>query len=778
MRSTLIKGSYEVVYMLIAVTLFLPIGINNIAIIALIAIWIWEGDFSGKFRRLTNDKWALFFIGFYFIYAFGLLYTENSSSGFAQLERRLGFLIFPLIFATSSFVPGAKFIRNVLVVFALAILTTSFLFLTIAFFRYLTGGSSDVFYYNEFTSPLKLHPIYFGIYCLFSFVITVDYIINQYKGNRRLQAVSIAVSNLLLIALAILLSSKIVLGLVILYSVYIWLYKVEKVKAKGVYIGAILLFLIVLIYNASYTKERLQRIVGTEWNIIQADQFKYNENFNGLSIRLVFWKLSVQHLISDESLLFGVGTGDDKDFLNGVFAKHGLDSAGYLNYNPHNQFVSTLNKLGLLGLGYLILFLILLFRFARKHNYYILTSLILIVSIVCLTESFLSLNKGIIFFSFFYSFLAIYKKRNLAYKNVSSVRQDKVAIIGTAGIPANYGGFETLVEYLVRYLGEENRFIVYCSSNNYTERQSHYLNAELIYLPLNANGKTSILYDSLSIINSLDKARTLLVLGVGGAFLFPILRVFTSKKIIVNIDGLEWKRDKWGRVAKMYLKIQEYFAVKYSHRVIADNKGIQEYVAERYNKTPKLIAYGGSHAQKELPDSQNSALTPQRKYAFTVCRIEPENNIQMILKAFEKIDHLDLIIVGNWSSSEYGINAKNRYAHNSHFRLMEPIYDQKELNKLRSNCHIYIHGHSAGGTNPSLVEAMWLGLSIITFDVNYNRYTTENKAQYFDSSEELTKLIRTISEQEIKEISEYMKEIAKRRYTWKKITSQYQKLFN
>ena len=153
------------------------------------------------------------------------------------------------------------------------------------------------------------------------------------------------------------------------------------------------------------------------------------------------------------------------------------------------------------------------------------------------------------------------------------MRKKKVAVIGTVGIPAKYGGFETLTEYLVENSNEDFDFTVYCSKPKYKERPKSYKNSRLVYLPLEANGKSSIPYDALSIIHALFYADVLLVLGVSGAFLLPFVKFFTKKKIVTNIDGLEWKRDKWGGLAKKYLKKQEAIAVKYSHEVVADNQG-------------------------------------------------------------------------------------------------------------------------------------------------------------------------------------------------------------
>jgi glycosyltransferase involved in cell wall biosynthesis len=358
------------------------------------------------------------------------------------------------------------------------------------------------------------------------------------------------------------------------------------------------------------------------------------------------------------------------------------------------------------------------------------------------------------------------------------LKNKKIAVIGTVGIPAKYGGFETLVENLVDNLGQEFCFTVYCSKNSYEIHPKEYKNAKLVYLPFKANGISSIIYDVLSVFHSLFYADVLLVLGVSGAFVLPIVKLLTKKKIITNIDGLEWKRDKWGSLAKKYLKKQEEIAVKYSHDVVVDNEGIQEHVTSSYSKSSHLISYGGDHVfnvhlKKETIDEFNLPKT----FAFKVCRIEPENNIHLILEAFSESE-INLVIVGNWSNNEYGKNLKKFY-NKKNMYLLDPIYAQEQLNEIRSNCFLYIHGHSAGGTNPSLVEAMCLGLPILAFDVSYNKFTTKNEALYFLNKEELIINLKLITKDPnlLMHNSIKMKEISFNNYKWRIICDKYKTLF-
>lgn len=355
----------------------------------------------------------------------------------------------------------------------------------------------------------------------------------------------------------------------------------------------------------------------------------------------------------------------------------------------------------------------------------------------------------------------------------------KISIIGTVGLPAKYGGFETLTEYLCKHLGHTYDITVFCSKKNYNYHPSTYNNIKLRFLNLNANGIQSILYDILSIVHSLKFADTLLILGVSGCIVLPFVKLTSSKKIIVNIDGLEWKRDKWNKLAKWFLKFSEKMAVRYADIIVSDNKVIQNYVKKVYGKDSQLIAYGADHVSTFPLTTEILKVYPflSSPYAFKVCRIEPENNIHLILAAFAEYTDINLVIIGNWSRSTYGQDLRTTYGNYPHIHLLDPIYDQNILNQIRSNCTIYLHGHSAGGTNPSLVEAMYLGLPILAFDVSYNKYTTHNKARYFKTPEALIEILQNLTQDQLKRMANDMKEIALSIYTWDKISTEYSKLF-
>lgn len=357
----------------------------------------------------------------------------------------------------------------------------------------------------------------------------------------------------------------------------------------------------------------------------------------------------------------------------------------------------------------------------------------------------------------------------------------KVAIIGTVGVPANYGGFETLVEQLVRHnKSDDLQYAVYCSKKSYNEKRWVYHGAKTEYVGLNANGIQSIPYDILSLVKAARNSDVILILGVSGCAFLPVFRFFSKKKLIINIDGLEHRRDKWSKWARRFLKFSEKQAVKYGNIIITDNKGITDYVMEEYGKPSELIAYGGDHVLTNIDDSLREKVLndyglEKGGYALAICRIEPENNVHTILEAFEKAQK-PIFFIGNWQKSEYGRNLAAQYSNSQYVKITPAVYDLNILNVIRGNCSIYLHGHSAGGTNPSLVEAMFFGKPIFAFDCIYNRESTENKATYFTSVEELINALNS-RDTNLAENAKSMKVIADRRYRWETIARQYENLY-
>jgi len=279
----------------------------------------------------------------------------------------------------------------------------------------------------------------------------------------------------------------------------------------------------------------------------------------------------------------------------------------------------------------------------------------------------------------------------------------KISIIGIVGLPPNYGGFETFADQVVKRLQGKFHFNVYCSSSSYKEKQKEYFGATLKYLPLKANGWQSTLYDGIAMLDAVFHSDVVFVLGVSGAVFMPLTRWLCNllgKKLIVHMDGLEWKRAKWGRIARSFLRHSEALAVKYAHVVVTDNQAVADYTEQRYGKRPVVIEYGADDvlekvfldARKDLPVDLFD------KYAVAVSRAEPENNVELILEAFKNLPEHNLVYVSNWKHSRWSRELKEKYKDVPNIKMIGPIYDQRILNRIRSRASFYVHGHSVGGT--------------------------------------------------------------------------------
>lgn len=349
-------------------------------------------------------------------------------------------------------------------------------------------------------------------------------------------------------------------------------------------------------------------------------------------------------------------------------------------------------------------------------------------------------------------------------------------VIGIVGLPASYGGFETLVDNLldsdqIRELG----CAVYCEKSAAELYGPKYKGADLIPISWRANGWQSIIHDSCGLWRASIEGGVILVLGTSATFWLPLFRrLFPRTRYIVNMAGLEWARSKWNRIAKAILRYNEACAVRYAHVLIADNQGLIEYVKTTYGTDATLIAYGGNQFQiVEANDDIISELSLPTSYDFAMARSQPDNNMEMILSAYAESGH-PLVFVSNWQSSAFGREMLSKYDNAPNIHLIGPVYEPARIKALHQNVRMYVHGHSAGGTNPVLVEAMWAGFPTAAFDVQFNRFTTHNSAYYFDSKESLKHILRTLDLNQARRCGAELRKIAETHYTWERIRTRYE----
>ena len=353
---------------------------------------------------------------------------------------------------------------------------------------------------------------------------------------------------------------------------------------------------------------------------------------------------------------------------------------------------------------------------------------------------------------------------------------NKIYLSGTNGLPGKYGGWDNLLLNLSKELSKRN--IVFCHTSIFDgdPEITFYEGANIDFINLSANGFQSILYDFICMFRAFKGKGVCILMGCSGGIFVPLFRIL-GLKIILNPDGEEWKRGKWSIPAKIFLKISYYIATYFANFVVADHPVILKNILKfRSKKTTFYIPYGGDNAEEQAFDFAEKKVSEmffKKSYIFSVCRIEPENNIHMCLALAAETNH-PLIFIGNWNRSKYGLHLRKKYSKYSNICMLDPIYDPTILGSFRSNAKIYFHGHTVGGTNPSLVEAMYLGLNIIAHDNVFNRFTTGDLVYYFSNQKSLHEALSKSISQPIS--AEKLKNLVLERYTWKKVIDKYKKV--
>lgn len=356
----------------------------------------------------------------------------------------------------------------------------------------------------------------------------------------------------------------------------------------------------------------------------------------------------------------------------------------------------------------------------------------------------------------------------------------KVSIVGTHGVPAKYGGFETLADFLCQELSEDLDLTVYCNSKKYKEKVKTYHGANLIYLNLDASGVQGIFYDVFTYIHGLFKSDVILYLSpVGSGFIIPIGKLFRTK-VIVNHGGLnEWEREKLSWFQKKWAKFNHRIASKFSDVNVADNLLYRESLKLNFGSESIVIRYGGDHV-RHLKKSEFIDKYPfvNDEYFISVSRAQIDNNLHIALEAFKRNSKHTLVLISNWNVSDYGVQLKEEYNNLSNIILLDAIYNKDELDYLRSNAVGYVHTHSRCGTAPSLVEAMCLGKAVISFDVPTNRETTHNEAIYYSNSKDLEKILDGLTKSQIEKLERQMKVLGLQNYQWSTISDEYHSIIS
>ncbi|TPE48178.1 DUF1972 domain-containing protein [Amaricoccus solimangrovi] len=353
-------------------------------------------------------------------------------------------------------------------------------------------------------------------------------------------------------------------------------------------------------------------------------------------------------------------------------------------------------------------------------------------------------------------------------------------IIGTRGIPANHGGFETFAERLALHLTEIGWGVtVYCQDSSDPATKVDTWNGVrrvTIHGPNNPLG--TITFDVKCVLDCVDRPGIDLVLGYNTAFL-AIYQRLKGRYVVINMDGIEWKRSKWSLPAKLWFLMNELIGANVANRVIADHPRIRSHLQGRTRTDPIVIPYGAD-ALRDVPWTPlpGFEIAPDR-YFLSVARLEPENSILEIIRGFVQAapPGFHLVVLGQ-------VDPENAYHRallaeaNDYVHFPGGIYDKPMLGSLRYHARAYVHGHQVGGTNPSLVEALGAGSAVLAHDNRFNRWTTGRRQFYFRSEEDCAEMIARLARDDaaIAEARDAARERFETHFQWGRILRSYEML--
>ena len=330
---------------------------------------------------------------------------------------------------------------------------------------------------------------------------------------------------------------------------------------------------------------------------------------------------------------------------------------------------------------------------------------------------------------------------------ISKANPKSLLILGTRGLPAAHGGFETFAERLALFLAGRGWDVsVYCQREvpQVAERISTdvWRGIRRIHVDVSSTGPRAALeFDAHCVIDAATRPGICLVLGYNGALFLPYLRA-RGRKVITNMDGIEWRRPKWSLPVKAWFWVNEWIAAWTSQRLVADHPAIADHLATRRPRgATVMIPYGGEPILGADPAPLETMGLEPGRYVLSVARIEPDNNILLMVEAFSRAPRGDRLVVLGALSDDNPYHRRVRAAASPEVLFPGGIYDPTTLQALRFHARAYLHGHTVGGTNPSLVEALWAGNAVIAHDNAFNRWTAGGAGLFFRDADTFEALV-------------------------------------
>ncbi|AEE47159.1 DUF1972 domain-containing protein [Cellulomonas fimi] len=319
----------------------------------------------------------------------------------------------------------------------------------------------------------------------------------------------------------------------------------------------------------------------------------------------------------------------------------------------------------------------------------------------------------------------------------------RIALIGTRGVPARYGGFETCVEEVGGRLADRGHdVLVYCRTPEAADRVPAYRGMRLVHLPaLRRRSLETLSHTALSVGHQLaHRHDAAIVFNAANAVFLPALRA-ARVPVATHVDGLEWQRAKWGGAGRRYYRTAEALAVRWSDALVADAAGIADYYTREFGAPTEQIAYGAPLLDDLGTDKLATLELPSRGYHLVVARFEPENHVELVVEGYRRSRAtLPLVVVG---SAPYADEYTRRVhaAADGRVRMLGGVWDQELLDQLYGHALTYLHGHSVGGTNPSLLRAIGAGAPTVAYDVGFNREVLRDAGRWFRTPDDVARLV-------------------------------------
>lgn len=355
-------------------------------------------------------------------------------------------------------------------------------------------------------------------------------------------------------------------------------------------------------------------------------------------------------------------------------------------------------------------------------------------------------------------------------------------MVGTRGVPAHYGGFETAVEEIGRRLVERGHEVtVYCRGAE-DPRQREHLGMRLVHLPaLHRKSLETLSHTALSLAHLVagPPQDAVIVFNAANAPFLPVLRL-RRVPAAVHVDGLEWQRSKWGRAGRRYYRLAESLAVRWADALIADAGGIADYYREEFDAETVLLTYGAPLQVAPLSDRLGALGLEPDGYHLAVARFEPENHVAEVVAGYRaSAARLPLVVVGSAPYADrYTEQIARDAAEDPRIRLVGSVWDQRQLDQLYAHCATYLHGHSVGGTNPSLLRAMGAGAPVVAWDVVFNREVAGPDARFFAAADQLPRLLEEAEAESEQRLARgrRLRARAATRYQWLEVAGGYEDL--